>query len=113
MEAKVLNRTLILPDALLLMQTHSFQDGDVFKPLRDILNISRLQQYVDVVVTPAPNKYVEDLVEKEWRTVLMAPRTLFADVCRDVCLYGCVHYEPHHRTWCGTATLTSLCAHTA
>lgn len=80
MEAKVLNRTLILPDALLLMQTHSFQDGDVFKPLKDILNITRLQKYVDVVVTPAPNKYVDDMVEKEWRTVLMAPRTLFADV---------------------------------
>lgn len=94
MEAKVLNRTLILPDALLLMQTHSFQDGDVFKPLRDILNITRLQKYVDVVVTPAPNKYVDDLVEKEWRTVLMAPRTLFADVrlLRGFC--GAPHHPP-------------------
>lgn len=94
MEAKMLNRTLILPDALLLMKTHSFQDRAVFKPLKDILNISRLQDYVNVIVTPAPNQFVQDLVAQEWRTMLMAPKNLYADVRVVpvvVWMYGVVH----------------------
>ncbi len=76
----MLNRTLILPDALLLMKAHSFQDRAVFKSLKDILNISRLQEYVDVIVTPAPNQFVQELIAQEWRTMLMAPKNLYADV---------------------------------
>lgn len=80
-EARRLQRTLIIPDSYLFdrtNETHAINGG--YYMLNDVLNITLMRQYVPILVVNDPLNYVLRMTAKKMRTLAVAPYHLGLEV---------------------------------